>query len=280
MIDTVLNLGDLYRYIAYLSNKEQLGEPFTPENFNILLKAINSVYYREQYKNIINIDAASNIDFSVKLFNDTSLARFLSERNYDYDNKNLKKFDLPEDLYETISARAYYNNNWIPAEFLAPEKFDNRRFNILTKSPKRKPLFKQNVDGYVFVPYSIRRAVVNYLREANTPYFDYCIGIDDDNEYYMEPGSRIQLSTEYGGGGEEMAATSQKYDLVGADNQVRVKNVVYPQKITKYPYFSQSVELDWDKEDKIIISNLIVSVASIRSREIDVSQIVSQEIKR
>lgn len=262
-----MNLGELFDYINYISNKEQLGEPFSPKHYVLLLKTTNEAYYEERYTGILQIIQTEGTKINSKLFQNSALSRFLKERVYDLDNTNITVFEIPEDHKKTIEGGIYFGNLWRPADFMTIEEFNHRRFNMMSPTPRRKPFFAQNEHGYIFVPFATRKARVTYLRKAIEPFYDYCIGKGDDNEYYMPPGSKIKKIVVNG---------LNEYNLYDKDNVLMKTNVIHLSEPAEYPYYSKSVELDWREDDKTKIGDLIIAAATVRSRELNVSQIAAQ----
>jgi hypothetical protein len=226
-----MTLDKLYTYINFVLNRDSLGEPMSPANYNILIATANENYYNTAYNKVLELSAAKGIDLSTKLFNHTALFRFLSSKNYEFGNIIPELAPLPDDLGYTIAGRIYYNNIWRVAAFLDTETYSIRRYNIIGPSVKRHPIFTEKTNGYAFVPRASRKAIIDYLRKVITPFYDYCIGVDDDNQYYMPVGSYIKTEDDI-------------MNLYGADNGLIVSNVIHLSNLG-VTYFSKSVELFW-----------------------------------
>ena len=281
-----MDLGELFDYINYITNKEQLGEPFSPKHYVLLLKLTNESYYESKYANVLDITQTEGTKINARLFQDSPLSHFLKEKVYDLNNTNITEFELPEDHGKTIDGGVYFSNIWKPADFVTIEEFNRRRFNVMSPTPRRKPYFAQSKDGYTFVPFATRKARVVYLRKAITPFFDYCVGKSDDNEYYMPPGSKIRdirpvpLDDD-----DEIANPTSvgvsspplnEFNLYDKDNVLIKTNVIHLSSPTEYPYYSKSVELDWREDDKTKIGDMIIASATVRSRELNISQLATQ----
>jgi hypothetical protein len=259
-----MDLGHVFEYVNYTTNKDALGEPVGADNFNLLLIAANDSYYNTKYSEVIEIAGASGNDIGVKLFNNTPLFRFLKVKSYDFGNTFPTLAPLPTDLGHTLGGTMYYNNTWRPGKLLDIESFNNRRYNIMSPSVKRKPIFIEKPGGYQFVPHNTRKARVDYLRTSIEPFFDYCVGLDDDKIYFMEVGSKLLSGT-----------PDEVINLYGANDVLIATNVAHLSS-SDIPYFSKTVELDWDQEDVTKIADIIIAIASVRSREFNVAQAASQ----
>jgi len=258
-----MTLGESFDYISFEINQDSLGTPFTPEDFNRLLKVATNNYYDANYAKLLEVVAAQGISLTTKMFNNSPLFRFLSVKSYDFGNTIPPLAPLPSDLRHTIGGTLEYNNVWRPADFLDIESYNRRRYNILAPSTKRHPIFVQWPDGYQFVPHSSRKARVDYLRFALDPVYDFCIGVDDDNVYFMPEGSYIKIET---------GVIWSLYDL---NDGLLISNVTHLS-FPGVPYNSITVEWDWQTEDIVKISDSIIALSAVKSRELNVAQIAAQ----
>lgn len=253
-----MNLGELFSYINYVANKDKLGEPLSPQNYQSLIKVVDSQYYKSEFSKIlVALDKAG--DAILKLFNSSPLYRFLSEAMLTVTSGSAS---LPTDLGYTINGTVLIGSNWKSAEFLSVGDADELKYNVLSPDLSLHPIFVQTPSGYNFIPTSVSSAKVNYLRKEIVPYFDYCIG-SDDNVYYMPVGSSI-------------TATG---DLIDSSSKVIVSGVTHPDNPT-LPYTSVSLEFDWDEVDKVKLADMIIEMASIRSKDFNTATIMNQEAKQ
>jgi len=253
-----MNLGELYSYIEYVTNKDKLGEPLSPENYQTLLKVADTQYYKSEFgKILLALDKSG--DAILKLFNNSPLYRFLAQATLTVTGG---KASLPTDLGYTINGTVLLGGSWKFAEFLSVEDADMRKYNILSPDLALKPIFTQAPTGYNFIPSSITSASVNYLKKVVSPYFDYCIG-SDDNVYYMPVGSSITAAG----------------DLIDSSSNVIVSGVTHPDNPT-LPYTSKSVEFDWDEVDQVKLADMIIEMASIRAKDFNTAAAISQDSKQ
>jgi len=256
------NLGDLYDYVAFVLNQEELGEVVNAKNINVLLYAATQQFYRTEYEKVIKGLQIEGTPIGTKVFYDSPLAFFVKQADL-----TSGTFTIPTDLFATIGGTAVVNGLHQPLEFLNEESFNRRRYNVMGQSLKRHPIFKELGANYVVVPSSITEIVVDYLAEQNIPVFDYCQDNsgNSDDIYYMPVGYEIRNDS----GTLNLYANSTDATPVQTD-------VVHFPTPPSYPYVSQSVELQYKGVDKTRIADMIVSMAAERSRELNLTQIEEQ----
>ena len=274
-----MDLAQLKSYINYVLNKDQMGEPLSADYYNILLLVSNQGYYDLNYKEILDLSAANAGTVTAKLFNNNPLKRFL--KNKSYSDVVLSPIPLPDDFKKTINAVVLYTgqvssnytppddnpqleeqSSWRTVNLVTVEELDKIRFNVLSRRLTRHPVMSELPEGFHLIPMHPKYFNVNYLRKVNDPFYDYCIGADDDVEHYMPVNSYI----------DEDNGTYNLYDGTG---NLLVSNVIHLT-ATVFPYYSKSRELDWDENDISKIGDLIIGIASAKNRELELSQYASK----
>jgi len=256
------NLGDLYDYIAFILNQEELGEVVNAKNINVLLYAATQQFYRTEYEKVIKGLQIEGTPIGTKVFYDSPLAFFVKQAPL-----AAPTFTFPTDLFATIGGTAIVGSLHQPLEFLNEESFNKRIYNVMGPSLKRHPVFKELSDVYVVVPSSITNIVVDYLSEQTIPVFDYCQDNsgNSDDIFYMPVGYEIRNDA----GVHNLYANST--DTIPVQG-----NVIHFPTPAVYPYVSKSVELQYKNVDKIRIADMIVGMAAERSRELNLTQIEDQ----
>ena len=241
------NLGDIYNYISFVLNQEELGEVVNAKNINVLLYAATQEFYRVEYEKIIQALQIDGTPIGTKVFYDSPLALFVKKGELP------PPFNIPADKFATIGGVAGTQ----PLEFLNEESFSKRVYNILGMSVKRHPVFKESEGKYVVVPSSINAITVYYLRKQMIPNFDYCQDNsgNSDDIYYMPVGSEIRND------GNLYANNT--------DTTPIQSNVIHFPAPASFPYVSESVELEYNDVDKKRIADMIISMAAKRSRELN-----------
>jgi len=252
------NLGELYEYIAFVLNQEELGEVVNAKNFNMLLHVATEDFFKQEYETVLKGIQLEGTAIGTKVFYDSPLSLFVKQASLSF------PFSFPSDLFATIGGTALVGGVPTPMEFLNFESFNKRTYNILGPSLKRHPVFVEIDNQYKVVPSSITSITVDYLRKQNTPFFDYCqdnSGSSDDI-FYMPPGYEIRADG-------NLYANST--DTVPVQS-----NVIHFPTPSAYPYVSKSVELEYKDVDKPKIADRIIEMAAERSRELNLSQIEKQ----
>lgn len=266
-----MNLGELFTYLNFVTNKDTNGEPLSAESYASLLKISNSEFVEGVYKEYTELLSVEGIDIAVRFLNNSPLSRHLKTIEYNLEGQAQVLAPLPDDLYATLRAAAKRDNTWRPAELVDKGTFDKIRLNMFGKNVKRNPIFLKEKEGYRFVPRNTREAYVDYIATPPTPIFDFCIGVEDFQVYYMPVGSYITIDTT----SEGTNGQTYQYHLYSSEGIIIVENVNHKdQDPDKFPLYSTSIELDWDEESKTTIIDNIISAASVKSRELDVVQTI------
>jgi len=253
------NLGDLYDYVAFVLNQEELGEVVNAKNINVLLYAATQEFFKVEYEKILKGLQIEGTPIGSKVFYDSPLSLFVKSETLS------SPFTFPSDLFATIGGTAIVDGLPKPLEFLNQESFNRRAYNMLGPSLKRHPIFGELSDAYLVVPTSVTSITVDYLKKQSIPFFDYCQDNsgNSDDIYYMPVGYEIRDDG-------NLYANS-------TDTTPVQSNVVHFPTPDSFPYVSQSVELEYKDVDKKRIADRIISMATERSRELNLSQIKKQD---
>lgn len=260
-----MDLGKLYEYFLYVLNEDSLGIPSSPRDFNSMIQIAAPNFTKDEYKTYVELLQANGIDAAVRYLNESPFARHITTKEYYLPEEEIELAPIPEDLYQVISGEARYNDVWRGCELFDNMSFDKIRHNMFGRNVKRKPIFTKKTDGFMFVPRNTRRARITYIKQVPKPVFDFCIGVDDMEVYYMFPGWFINISSESG--------QDFRYDLYNENNDVIATNVTHSEISTEnVPYNSKSVELDWDEDTQTKIIDKVISTGGVRNREINLKE--------
>lgn len=256
-----MNLGEQYDYVNFVLNRDQLGSPTSPDQFNMLINRFSMLLYNEEYQILIKAAKEGDRNFIELYYESGPLRRF---ENTIADAGITEFTDMPENFKRLLSAKLDLNNAIRPVLILGPKAFDSVLTNIMSESLDESPI------GRIY-PTKIRvlptggDLTTAYLRKAVDPVFDYCMD-DGDNVVYMPVGSEIVdvagTWTLKDSGGTTIIApvTHSKVFIVG-----------------DLPYTSTSVELDWDDEFKEKIIEDVIGAASMRAKELQMVQLSDAE---
>lgn len=174
-----MTLSDVFRGVSFLINKDVSGYSFTPEQFTLVCRFLQTSIYTESIEAEKSPSNQPKSDLDVSLF--TALEQLITSTTL------TTPFTLPINfLYEKSVTVNGFN-----AEIL-----DSKRYNLMVKNPffesLRPPVKIEN--GIVVCPVVPTTLELIYYRKPLDPYFDWCIDVNGVIQY-MEPGSWIVHST-------------------------------------------------------------------------------------
>jgi hypothetical protein len=239
-------------------NKDQKGNPATPEEFKILLVVAKDKFYAANYKEMLMLSNEKGTPLSEIIFTNNKLKRYIKKQLVAFYQTT---FPLPTDFNHELSATCQMGSRPLTkmrkVTLGSPVKYDRDITNDLRDE------FNEDVIGLVRMELSAIELSsewdylsLSYLRKAIDPVFDYCFD-QLGNVYYMPPTYQIKTV----GGVENLYNGST---LVASD-------VEHPT-ATVFPYTSVSVEMDVDVEYHDDVAKLIIIDMSIRDREFNVTQ--------
>ena len=268
-------LGEILKYCNYVMNRDQLGDPVDPEEFNVLLSVVNIEKFNLDWKELVQLMNASNEagktgdnDMDHLLYEMTSLHRFLTSIEV---SSPYFAVSLPADYRRLWRVQVRYKNSlfhdddmWRKAEIISnPNELNSSSQDFLSKVSREHPIayimydpdfFAHEGYGIYGIPYNdVQSYKAWYLRNPKDAYYDYCV-TETDLFLYMPPGSQVKTDNK----------------LYDSDDNVLEENVSVPH--GSLPYTSKSVELDWDIDEHVEFANLIIEKMSVYNREEKITQ--------
>lgn len=243
-----MNLDKIRNYINFVINKDQLGEPQSPQSFNVLLPVVSLEKYELEYEKWLKTRNS-----------DTPLIRFRMKSTPSVADGEVSK---PDDYMYFISLLVEDNDVYKVVTITDPATLDNMRFNLLEQSPVELPAGTEMSDRFLVYPNPRGRSngELKYFRSPVEPYYDTCID-SIDNEIYMPVGSYIfdrALTTE-----EHASTDIPELSTDGSLNLYSSADVLLTSNVSKSGvsgfYRSLSVELDWDETEHLSIAEMIVA---------------------
>ena len=248
-----MTLNDLRNYINFVINKDQLGEPQSPESYNTLLPVVSIEKYNMEY------------DIWLKTAKSEPLRRFIKKHVSNMSEGNLT---LPVDYKYFISLLLEDDGVYKVVNMVSD--IDNQRFNLLDHSPVELPIGAELPDQIEVYPATSGKTELRYFRLPGTPYYDSCMDAND-NEVFMPVGSYIT-------DGDNV------YDLYAEDRTLIVSDVQHPNYspvirpgTSNPPYFSKTAELDWSETDHLAVAEMIIAKVSRKNRELNDYQVATME---
>lgn len=213
-----MNLDELYKFINYITNKEQSGNTIPPDTYNLLLKTANIDVFRvkyglpqeykggalpiQAYESIQLItDALSpfkvvmgednplliNEDGKAKIPNDYVHYSSLIYKQYVYNSGKYVIDECGNEVFIQEKSKYKYRN----IEVLKDAEVGDYLSNSLKYPTKENPVCCFYNDYIQFYPKDLHNVIFVYLRLPVTPYYYY--EILDDYTYKYIPEKSIEL---------------------------------------------------------------------------------------
>lgn len=244
-----MNLKDYRIYCNEVMNREELGEPASPEEFNTYIKLAVNEYYKEQYQAFLQGWAKAPDGISLPYYI-SSIAPFLKRKVLT--NGSIRTVDLPFDYKYPVSVTLVIDGVHVNAKILSPDQTDNALYNDLA-SITEYPVALIDDDGLEGVPNDYTEAILRYFRTIDEPNFDYCVSDNTGRVIYMPVGSEL-----FNDAGTITLKDSQD-NVLATD----VSHVDSP----SLPYASQSVEIEFDDAYFTEIAGKVIEVMAAKNRE-------------
>lgn len=166
-----MNNGQIFDLVNVLLRKEKEGNTITPADFSKLLdfyslqKANSDYSYFEQSRVVT--------DSIRSLMKNTAVAITAGVGDF---------IDVASDYWHNIGATTSTAN----IEMLTSFQYDDYKYSDLLQPTTDYPAAKISGDNIYVLPVTITTINFNYLKEPNTPFYDYYIDVND-NYVYMPP---------------------------------------------------------------------------------------------
>lgn len=203
-----MNIWDIYQFNLVRMNKHQSGRSFTPEEFNLVAKLLNFVYFKvkvglpEAYQPG-NPFAPQAWQVSQKITDDMlPFIKWLG--GPDYPVMSLDKYgvaQVPSD-YVAFSSCYYEYGTQTNCEdvatsnrsvqFVTDATFADRQQSVIKNPTRKYPIAKWAGNNKIqFAPKDLRFVHFTYLREPAVPVLGYTI--DENNDIVYDPSTSTQF---------------------------------------------------------------------------------------
>lgn len=196
-----MNLGDLKDYVFSIVNKDETGRAITEEDFNLYLEIVNNEMFNSEWMKLIQASADLNIPVNELLSTTTQLNEF-----------KVVSLITPSGYVNLPSNYRYYSSVlWIKGSVskrlsvVDEKKFDSAYYNMLNRNPNDYPLGKIYDNKMSIMPNDADYIKLSYIKEPNTPYYDYCVKTTNNNIVFMPVSSYITGTTLYAQGGSTLS---------------------------------------------------------------------------
>lgn len=259
-----MTLDGIRKYINFVINKDQLGEPQSPESYNMLLPVVSIEKYNMEY------------DIWLKTVKSDPLKRFIKKYTSNMSGGNLS---LPVDYKYFISLLLEDDGVYKVVNMVSD--IDNQRFNLLDHSPVELPIGAELPGNIEVYPATSGKTELRYFRLPGTPFYDYCMDAND-NEVFMPVGSYIEpnandSATLYDADGVYIIGPVSHPSYVWVEGQTEPDLPPERGPISPSRYTSKTVELDWSETDHLAVAEMIIAKVSRKNRELNDYQVATME---
>lgn len=233
-----MNLGQVFKLVNFISNKDQTGDTITPEQFSeIILPAVNIMFFKKKYGLPEDYQPGQPIprqawELTQKISDD--LRKFKEiQPAWLIDSAGISQ--IPSDYVHRSSITKTYipytgaQPKTVVVEELTDSEAASRRSNSITGPTVKNPFCVFHKNYIQFYPSNLQSVEFVYLRLPKTPFFDYTIAND---EYIFLPQGQFHNGTVLPAGTP-----------------------------------SRTVELEWPEETHIDFVNRIMEYVGINLRE-------------
>jgi hypothetical protein len=200
-----MNLGELYDFLRYVSNKEQMGDSISPSAYNTMLKAANLDLFKRMYDiperyqvgmpiSKISFELTQKLIDSTSTFKETKEILTDSSGKAPYPSDYIHMTAVLSKRYERSSDCEFvvYSGS---TEGLKENQIADRISNSITIPTRRDACYVLNSDNIQFYPEEKGMYTIRYIRLPKTPEFGYDI-IDDEIVYNPATSTEIEWGEE------------------------------------------------------------------------------------
>lgn len=252
-----MTLKEIFDYIYFISNKEQVGNAFNIDKFNIVLKAVDLQFFKKKYGLPENYQVGqplSNISYEVtnQITDDLSHLKVIMGDNV------TPKLIVNTDGYATLpdnyihcSYLLYTENDESNTILVCTDaEWSNIVSSTLKKPSKENPICNFTGGKIRFRPKNIGYVDFAYLRLPLPAHYDYYISANLEHIYLPPNTTHTLLPNEEGSAGQTTGTVT-----------------------------SLSRELEWGNDLHLDICNFILSLIGINLRESDLAQWSESKLK-
>ena len=182
-----MNLSEILSLCNYVANKEKLGNTLTPEQYNILLEAVNTDFFRKEYEAAQKLALQLNVRLGSVVFKSGALTAFRErETGVTVTAGAITISDLAETYVYWISMVTTYESVRRPVEFVSDVELEDRLTNLLAKQLEYNPAAIDNGDTILIYPGDITSVDFTYLRMPTQPVYSWIQDAYDRGRYLAE----------------------------------------------------------------------------------------------
>jgi len=182
-----VNLSEILSLCNYVANKEKLGNTLTPEQYNILLEAVNVDFFRKEYEEAQKISLAQNVNIGSVIFKSGALKVFrYKDDGVIATTGVITVSDLTKTYTYWVSMTTTYNGAKQGIELISDAELEDRLINLLNKPIEYFPVAIDNGDEILIYPTDVTPVDFTYLRMPVQPVYAW---VQDayDRARYLTP---------------------------------------------------------------------------------------------
>ena len=254
-----MTLYQIWDLVSYIAGKFPSGGAIPPARFNLLVPQVQDELTQRLLDEVIA--ASVNQTILDKILTTTPLIPFKKTELIPVDWVGVAKIPLDYNRYIAVYTSAdYANNTGVPrvrkVDMVSDDLYARKRGDIFSRAHVT-PFAKINSSGIAIVPFDAKEISMDYFRKPAVPYMDWCQSADNPNQVvFMPVGSKINsvLNVNY---------------LYDKNNVILSWNVVKAD-MNALPWFSRTIELEWDAQYHEKFVYLILAKCGINLNEGDV----------
>jgi|GEM_PF-4590573 len=242
--------NDIYNFVNFIIRKDSKGQPLTRSNFSLLLDTNGLEYFEIMYD---DYERTQEMSDSLKRFKVTKQGAQLSFTG--------NTIDIPTNYAH--AGFLYHKKNGTdvkPIYLVDDDKFMLRQNSAIEVPTVDYPTARFITDYIEYLPTSLdqNNFTFSYLRYPTTPVYDYYIDANGVLQYLAVGEGHIWSDGEEDSSGNVRSSGSVSVSTSG------------------YDYISQTVELDFNEEDKLKVVYRILQAVGVPIDEAGVYQYAQQ----
>jgi hypothetical protein len=193
-----MNLSEILSLCNYVANKEKLGNTLTPEQYNILLEAVNADFFRKEYEDAQKIAFTQGVRLGSVIFKSGALRGFrYKEDDVTVTAGVITVSALAETYVYWISMMATYNGARRGVEFVSDVELEDRLTNLLAKPIEYFPAAIDNGSEILVYPADITAVDFVYLKMPTQPVYAWTQDAYDRTIYSPEGSTELEWAEIY-----------------------------------------------------------------------------------
>jgi len=193
-----VNLSEILSLCNYVANKEKLGNTLTPEQYNILLEAVNVDFFRKEYEDAQKLALAQNVRIGSVIFKSGALKVFRCKDDAKAVATGvLTVSDLTKTYAYWVSMTTTYNGAKRGIELISDAELEDRLTNLLNKPIEYFPVAIDNGDKILIYPTDVTPVDFTYLRMPTQPIYAWTQDAYDRAIYSSAESTELEFAEIY-----------------------------------------------------------------------------------